>query len=210
MGDSLTQLYNKAINRHYQAYTNNRALAIQVLQSIEPDLFCIFPETIIDIDSTSSPLESDSLNTKISQTILLFLQLFFNICSTPPNISLLTSTANYWFSVAINRDIEQTSSSSYTLLYLQLDTSNNFSSKISPIPISTQNIALLSSLTSLNNQSDSDSEQSFGKAFTAILDQVRNNNTNNQDLSSNHPTSDEESNSSDSKTEINNVAIALN
>ncbi|CAG8836168.1 29654_t:CDS:1, partial [Gigaspora margarita] len=294
----------------------------------------ISSETIIDIDSTSTPLESDNLNTETSQTsievavttplpntsffsistltesskitiefggevhnISTFTIEFeqeqtttfysvppssiqildsrsapvspiipptpFKISSTPPNTSLLTSTADHWSSVAVNRNIEQSSSSSYTPLYPQLDTSNNFSSKFSSIPISTQYIAPLSPLvlpttyhttdynigtlyqanieqsslypridkaiwntfypdnyntktqytsiypnisnteettqTPLNNQSDSDSKQSFGKAFTAILNQVRtlNNNTNNQDLSSNHSTSDEESNSSD-------------
>ncbi|CAG8816111.1 14225_t:CDS:2, partial [Gigaspora margarita] len=318
---SLTQLHNNAINRYYQAHTNNRALAIQVLQSIEPDLSCIFcryqsnvplprgivltlfqrftsflsiprinktytnqydiyidqpnytllstshidnlettestpsqpiqstsSETIIDIDSTSTPLESDNLNTETSQTIhniststieikqdqtttfysvppspvqildsrsapvspIIPLTLY-NISSSPPNILLFTSTANHWSSVAINRNIEQSSSSSYTLLYSQLDTSNNFSPKFSPIPISTQYIYTSiypnisdteeATQTFLNNQSDSDSEQSFGKAYTAILNQVRtlNNNTDNQNLFSNYPISDEESNSSDTK-----------
>ncbi|CAG8536012.1 14852_t:CDS:2 [Gigaspora margarita] len=66
--------------------------------------------------------------------------------------------------------------------------------------------------TPINNQSDSDSEQSFGEAFTAILDRVQilNNNTNNQDLSSNYFISNKESNSSDSETEIDNAGIALN
>ncbi|CAG8834396.1 10444_t:CDS:2, partial [Gigaspora margarita] len=194
-------------------------------------------ETIIDIDSTSTPLESDNLNTETSQTSIevaittplpntsffptstptksseitvefgsevyniststiefeqdqtttfysvplspiqilnsrsapvspIIPPTFFKISSTPPNISLLTSTADYWSSVAINHNIEQSSSSSYTLLYPQLDT-------------------------------NSDSEQSFEEAFTAILDQVQNNNTDNQDLSFNHSISDEESNSSD-------------
>ncbi|CAG8819390.1 15162_t:CDS:2, partial [Gigaspora margarita] len=234
-------------------------------------------ETIIDIDSTSTPLESDNLNTETSQTIhniststIEFEQeqtttfysvppspvqildsrsapvsptiplTLFNISSTSPNILLLTSTADHWSSVAINCNIEQSSSSSYTPLYPQLDTSNNFSSKFSPIPISTQYSAPLTTWntfhtdnyntktqytsiypnisntkettqTPLNNQSDSDSEQSFGKAYTAILNQVRtlNNNTDNQDLFSNHSTSDEESNSSDSKTEMNDTANAL-
>ncbi|CAG8814499.1 21674_t:CDS:1, partial [Gigaspora margarita] len=174
-------------------------------------------ETIIDIDSTSTPLESDNLNTKTSQTSIevaittplpntsfsstsiptesseitvefggeiyniststiefeqdptttfysvlpspiqildsryapvssIISLTLFNISSTLPNISLLTSTADHWFFVAINRNIEQSSSSSYTLLYPQLDTSNNFSSKFSPIPISTQYIVPLSPL----------------------------------------------------------------
>ncbi|CAG8827531.1 18922_t:CDS:2, partial [Gigaspora margarita] len=185
-------------------------------------------KTIIDIDSTSTPFESDSLNTETSQTIhnisistIEFEQeqtttfysvlpspiqildsrsapvspiispTLFNISSTPPNISLLTSTADYWSSVAVNCNIEQSSSSSYTPLYPQLDTSNNFSSKFSPIPISTQYSAPLT--------------------YTAILNQVRtlNNHTDNQDLFSNHPTSDEESNSSDSETEMNDATNAL-
>ncbi|CAG8847206.1 33369_t:CDS:2, partial [Gigaspora margarita] len=257
-------------------------------------------ETIIDIDSTSTPLESDNLNTKTSQTIHniststidieqeqtttfyfvlpssiqilnsrsapvspIIPPTLFNISSTPSNISLLTSTADHWSSVAVNRNIEQSSLSSYTPLYLQLDTSNNFSPRFSSILISTQYIAPLSPLvlpttyyttdynigtsyqpnikqsslypqfdratwntlypdnyntetqytsiypnisdteettqTPLNNQSDSDPKQSFRKAYTAILNQVRtlNNNTDNQDLSSNHSISDEESNSSD-------------
>ncbi|CAG8645774.1 22598_t:CDS:2, partial [Gigaspora margarita] len=159
----------------------------------------------------------------------------FNISSTPPNISLLTSTADHWSSVAVNRDIEQSSSSSSTLLYPQLDISNNFFPKFSSISILTQYIVPLSPLvlsttyqlliiilefhikqilnnshyihnltklfgipfiqiinntetqytsiypnisdtkettqTLLNNQSDLDSEQSFEKVFTAILDQ---------------------------------------
>ncbi|CAG8822861.1 26380_t:CDS:2, partial [Gigaspora margarita] len=273
--DSLTQLYNNAINQHYQVHTNNRALAIQVLQSIEPDLSCIlcYPlryytyhthfdnfwewyldtynvtsysyitqqsfaqlrtigqrflacsvacdlifthtnqydiyidqpnytlpstshidnletiestpsqpiqsissETIININSTFSFFESNSLNTKTSQTSTKFEQdqtttfysvlpspiqildsksapvssiiplTLFNISFTPPNILLLTSTTDHWSSVAINHDIEQSSSSSYTLLYPQLDTSNNFSSKISSIPILTQYIVPLTNI----------------------------------------------------------------
>ncbi|CAG8809772.1 39543_t:CDS:2, partial [Gigaspora margarita] len=164
-------------------------------------------ETIIDIDSTSTPLGSDKLNIETSQTIyniststiefkqeqtttfysvppssvqildsrsapvspIISLTLF-NISSTPPNISLLTGATDHWSSVAVNHNIEQSSSSSYTLLYPQLDTT-----------------------------------------YTAILNQVQtlNNNTDNQDLSSNHPTSDEESNSSDSETEIDDAAKAL-
>ncbi|CAG8839544.1 25217_t:CDS:2, partial [Gigaspora margarita] len=201
-------------------------------------------ETIIDIDTTSTPLESDNLNTKTSQTSIEFEQkqtttfysippspiqildsrsapvsliiplTFFNISSTLSNISLLTSTANHWSSVAVNRNIEQSSSSSYTLLYPQLDTSNNFSSKFSSISISTQHIVPLTTWnifhpdnyntetqytsiysnisdtekttqTPLNNQSDLDSEQSFGKAYTIILNQ---------------------SNSSDSETKMNDAA----
>ncbi|CAG8841684.1 44522_t:CDS:1, partial [Gigaspora margarita] len=47
--------------------------------------------------------------------------------------------------------------------------------------------------------------------YTAILNQVQtlNNNTDNQNFSSNHPISDEESNSSDSETEMNDAANAL-
>ncbi|CAG8849045.1 1217_t:CDS:2, partial [Gigaspora margarita] len=63
---------------------------------------------------------------------------FFNINSTPSNISLLTSTADYWSSVAVNCNIKQSSSSSYTPLYPQ--------TRYYPIPISTQYIALLSPL----------------------------------------------------------------
>ncbi|CAG8829697.1 32476_t:CDS:2, partial [Gigaspora margarita] len=178
-------------------------------------------ETIIDIDSTSTPLESDNLKTETSQTSIeieqdqtttfysvppspvkilnsrsapvspIISQTLYNISSTPPNISLLTSTADHWSSVAVNHNIVQSSSSSYTLLYPQLDTRSNSDF--------------------LNNQSNLDSEQSFGKAYTAILNQVQtlNNNIDNQDLSSNYPTSDEESNSSNSETEMDDAARAL-
>ncbi|CAG8527343.1 4709_t:CDS:2 [Gigaspora margarita] len=241
-------------------------------------------KTIIDIDPTSTFLESNSLNTETSQTSIEFEQdqtttfysvppspiqildsrsapvspiippTLFNTSSTSPNILLL---------ITVYRNIEQSSSSSYILLYSQLDTSNNFSSKFSSISISTQYIVPLSPLvlsttyytinyniktsyqpnieqsllylqfdeatwntfhtdnynaktqytsiysnitdleettqTPINNQSDSNSEQSFGKAYTAILNQVQpfNNNTDNQDLSSNYPAFDEESNLSD-------------
>ncbi|CAG8827073.1 33363_t:CDS:2, partial [Gigaspora margarita] len=108
----------------------------------------------------------------------------FKICTfyfTSPEISLLTSTADYWSSIAVNHNTEQSSSGSYTPLYLQLDT-NNYNTK-------TQYTSIYPDITDpeettqtpINNQSDSDSEQFFGKAFTAIFDQVQtlNNNTNN-------------------------------
>ncbi|CAG8850503.1 20164_t:CDS:2, partial [Gigaspora margarita] len=119
-------------------------------------------ETIINIDSTSTPLKSDNLNTETLQTMKLLLNLvmnpvqildsrsapvspiipptLYNISSTPPNISLLTSTTDHWSSVAVNRNIEQSSLSSYTPLYPQLDTSNNFPPRFSSIPILTQYI----------------------------------------------------------------------
>ncbi|CAG8826534.1 41520_t:CDS:2, partial [Gigaspora margarita] len=235
-------------------------------------------ETIIDIDSTSTPLESNNLNTKTSQTIYniststieieqdqtttfysvspspvqildsrsatvspIIPPTLYNISSTPPNISLLTT---------VNRNIEQSSSSSYTPLYPQLDTilsttyTTDYNIETSYQPNIEQSLLYLqfdgatwdtlhpdnyntetqytsiypnisdteeTTQTSLNNQLDSDSEQSFGKAYTAILNQVQtlNNNTDNQDLSSNYPISDEESNSSDSETEMDDAARAL-
>ncbi|CAG8836921.1 45580_t:CDS:2, partial [Gigaspora margarita] len=234
-----------------QTIHNISTSTIDIEQEQTTTFYSVPPSPIQILDSRSAPVSPI-----ISPTL-------FNISSIPPNISLLTSTADHWSSVVVNRNIEQFSSSSYTPLYPQLDTSNSFSSKFSPIPISTQYIAPLSSLvlpttyhttdynigtlnqpniehsslypqideatwgtfhsdnyntktqytsiypnisdtekttqTSLNNQSDSDSEQSFGKAYTAILNQVRtlNNNTDNQDFSSNHLTFDKESNSSD-------------
>ncbi|CAG8842253.1 19270_t:CDS:2, partial [Gigaspora margarita] len=145
-------------------------------------------ETIINIDTTSTPFESNNLNIETSQTSIkieittpLPNTLFFST-STPTKSSEITvefggkvhniSTFTIEFeqertttfysvppspvqilnsrsapsSVAVNRNIEQSSSSSYTPLYPQLDISNNFSSKFSPIPISTQYIALLSPL----------------------------------------------------------------
>ncbi|CAG8804352.1 37529_t:CDS:2, partial [Gigaspora margarita] len=224
-----------------QTIYNISTSTIEFEQDQTTTFYSVLPSPIQILDSRSAPVSP------------IIPPILFNISSTPSNISLLTSTTDHWSSVAINRNIEQSSSSSYTLLYPQLDTSNNFSPKISPISISTQYIVPLSPLvlpttyhttdynigtsyqtnieqsslylrideatwdtfypdnyntetqytsiytnifdtkkttqTPINNQSDSDSEQSFGKTYTAILNQVQtlNNNTDNQGLSSNHP-----------------------
>ncbi|CAG8841119.1 36744_t:CDS:1, partial [Gigaspora margarita] len=107
---------------------------IEIEQDQTTTFYSVPPSPMQILDSRSA-----TVSPIISPTL-------YNISSTPSNISLLTSTADHWSSVAVNRNIEQSSSSSYTLLYPQLDTSNNFSPKFSPIPISTQYIALLSPL----------------------------------------------------------------
>ncbi|CAG8845453.1 9648_t:CDS:2, partial [Gigaspora margarita] len=104
----------------------------------------------------------------------------FNISSTSPNISLLTSTAEHWSSVALNRNIEQSSSSSYISLYSQLDTTTQDTFHPDNYNTETQYTTIYPNIsdteettqTPLNNQSDSDSKQSFGKAITMILNQA--------------------------------------
>ncbi|CAG8667977.1 35452_t:CDS:2 [Gigaspora margarita] len=107
---------------------------IDIKQKQTTTFYSVLPSLIQILDLRSAPVSP------------IIFPILFNISSTPPNISLLTSTADHWSFVAVNRNIEQFSSSSYTPLYPQLDTSNNFSPKFSPISISTQYIAPLSPL----------------------------------------------------------------
>ncbi|CAG8842325.1 25773_t:CDS:2, partial [Gigaspora margarita] len=111
-------------------------------------------ETIIDINSTSTSLESDSLNTKTSQINIEQEQIttFYSVPPSPiqildprsaPVSPIIFSTP---FNITTNHNTKQPSSSSYIPLYLQLDTSNNFSPKFSSIPISTQHSIPLSPL----------------------------------------------------------------
>ncbi|CAG8819225.1 24276_t:CDS:2, partial [Gigaspora margarita] len=97
-------------------------------------------ETIIDVDFTFTPLKSDSLNTKTSQT------------SIEPNIEQFL----------LYPQIDETTwSTFYTDNY---NTKTQYYSIYSDITDLEKTIQ-----TSINNQSDSDFKQFFEKAFTTIL-----------------------------------------
>ncbi|CAG8847246.1 41127_t:CDS:2, partial [Gigaspora margarita] len=148
----------------------------------------------------SSPIQS--LNSRSAPVSPIIPPTLFNISSTLPNISLLTSTADYWSSVAsytyfnsiycttkffissttyhtIDYNIETLYQPNieYSSLYPQFDEATWDTFYPDNYNTETQYTSIYSNIsntkkttqTPLNNQSDSDSEQSFGKLLLQSL-----------------------------------------